>query len=80
MAKLTLNVDAKVVARAKRYVAVRGTSVSRLVEQLLALVIANAREDDEEVPPVLARLRDELRGSHADSAAYGRYLEHKYDR
>ena len=80
MAKLTLNVDGTVVARAKRYAARRGTSVSRLVEQFLALVIGSTREDDEEVPPVLARLRDELKGSAADPAAYRRYLERKYDR
>jgi len=80
MAKLTLNVDESVVARAKRYAARRGTSVSRLVEQLLALVIGSTREDDEDLPPVLARLRDELKGSAADPAAYRRYLQRKYDR
>jgi hypothetical protein len=80
MAKLTLNVDESVVARAKRYAARRGTSVSRLVEQLLALVIGSTREDDEDLPPILARMRDELKGSAADPAAYRRYLERKYDR
>jgi len=80
MAKLTLNVDKRVVARAKRYAAQRRTSVSRLVEQLLALVLESTREDDEDLPPVLARLRDEMKGSAADPAVYRRYLERKYDR
>ncbi|HEV8199623.1 MAG TPA: DUF6364 family protein [Candidatus Polarisedimenticolia bacterium] len=80
MAKLTLNVDESVAARAKRYAARRGTSVSRLVEQLLALLIGSARQDDEEIPPVLARLRQELKGRAADAAAYRRYLERKYGR
>jgi hypothetical protein len=35
MAKLTVNVDAKVVERAKRYAADRGTSLSRLIETYL---------------------------------------------
>jgi hypothetical protein len=81
MAKLTLNVDDRVVARAKRFAARRGISVSRLVEQLLALVSASAREDDDDLPTaVLARLRAELKGSAADPAACHRYLERKYDR
>jgi Family of unknown function (DUF6364) len=78
MAKLTLNVDAGVVARAKRYAARRGTSVSRLVEKLLSLIVRTAAKDDEEVPPVLARLRAELKASKADPAGYRRYLERKY--
>ena len=37
MTKLTLSVDARVVARAKRYARARGTSVSGLVERMLDL-------------------------------------------
>jgi len=78
MAKLTLNVDERVVARAKRYAAKRGTSVSSLVEQLLALVVRRTRKDENDLPPVLARLRAELKGSSAEPTAYRRYLERKY--
>jgi hypothetical protein len=78
MAKLTLNVDAAVVARAKRYAARRGTSVSRLVEKLLSLIVRTPARGDEDVPPVLARLRAELKGSKTDPAWYRRYLERKY--
>jgi len=78
MAKLTLNVDAAVVARAKRYAARQGTSVSRLVEKILSLVVRRTAKDDEELPPVLARLRAELKDSKPDPADYRRYLERKY--
>jgi uncharacterized protein DUF6364 len=78
MAKLTLNVDAGVVTRAKRYAARRGTSVSRLVEKLLSLIVKTAARDDEDVPPGLARLRAELKDSKAEPTAYRRYLERKY--
>lgn len=77
VAKLTLNVDEGVVARAKRFAARRGTSVSRLVEQLLSLVVRDAAPE-EGVPPVLARLRAEFKGARASPAAYRRYLERKY--
>ncbi len=78
MAKLTLNVDGTVVARAKRYAARQGTSVSRLVEKLLSLVVRTAPKDDEDLSPVLARLRAELKDSKPDPADYRRYLERKY--
>jgi hypothetical protein len=44
------------------------------------MYMAKPTEDDENLPPVLARLRDELKGSAVDPAAYRRYLERKYDR
>ena len=78
MAKLTLNVDESVVMRAKRYAARRGISVSRLVEQLLALVSRAASKGDDDLPPILARLRAELKGVSADSADYKKHLERKY--
>lgn len=78
MAKLTLNVDESVVARAKRYAARSGTSVSRLVEQFLAIVSGTASKQDDGLPPILARLRAELKGLSPGSEDYKRYLERKY--
>ena len=77
MTKLTLSVDERVVSAAKRYAALRGTSVSRLVEEYLAL--ASRRADDEmEVPPILARLRGVLKGSRLDERDYRRHLRQKH--
>jgi len=78
MAKLTLKVDETVIARAKRYAAQHGTSVSGMVEQFLALVSGSAAQPDEELPPILARLRRELQGTSADPSTYRKYLERKY--
>jgi len=78
MAKLTLNVDQSVVTRAKRYAARQGVSVSRLVEQFLALVSKAASKGDDDLPPILARLRAGLKGASAGSADYKKYLERKY--
>jgi len=73
MAKLTLSVDERVVARAKRYAEDNGTSVSELVEKMLDLV---ARPAARRSAPVLDRLRGSIRrGSVAD---YRRYLQRKY--
>jgi hypothetical protein len=74
MPKLTLSVDEKVVRRAKRYAAARGTSVSRLVERYLDLL--STSPGSEEPPPVLRLLRGAARGVPAD--AHRRHLGRKY--
>jgi hypothetical protein len=75
MPKLTLNVDKKVVGRAKRYAARHDTSVSRMVERYLDLVVAPAQSGEED-PPVLRMLRGAAKGvSHED---YARHLQRKY--
>lgn len=74
MHKLTLSVNERVVSRAKRYAAGRGTSVSHLVETLLHLVSTSGPKAP--TTPVLAKLRGSLkRGSVSD---YRRYLGRKY--
>lgn len=75
MAKLTLSVDERVIARAKKYAAARGTSVSGLVEQMLDLA-ASGPDQPGITPPVLGRLRGSLKG--VDRRDYHRYLERKY--
>jgi hypothetical protein len=74
MSKLTLSVDAEVIARAKRLAQERGTSVSALVERYLDRLTAAAPAGEE--PPVLARLRGLLRGVDPDE--HRRHLERKY--
>ena len=85
MEKLTLSIDPVVIARAKRYAKARGTSVSRLVEQMLDLAssgaqpVPSARASQAataEPPPVLARLRGSLKRGTVDD--YKAYLERKH--
>jgi hypothetical protein len=73
--KLTLSVDTKVLARAKRYAARRKTSVSKLVEGYLDLVSRPGGAGTEEDPPVLRLMRGVARG--VDPESYGRYLVRK---
>jgi hypothetical protein len=76
MAKLTLSVDERVVGIAKRYAERRRTSVSKLVEDYLALLSPVSVEEDD--TPVLARLCGVLKGSGLDERAYRRHVEEKY--
>ena len=75
MQKLTLSVEGRVVDRAKRYAQRRGTSVSRLVETYLDMLVEPAAEGGER-RPVLARLRGSMRRGAVGE--YHRYLERKY--
>jgi hypothetical protein len=75
LTKLTLSVDERVIARAKRHARIQGTSVSKLVERMLD-VAATSPEPVDTGTPVLARLRGSLKGGSL--ADYHRYLEHKH--
>lgn len=73
MAKLTLNVDAAVIARAKVYAEEHGSSVSELVERYLERIT----QRPEVVPtPILARWLGALEGS--DPEDHRRHLEEKF--
>jgi len=72
--KLTLSVDERVVRRAKKYAAARGTSVSRLVERYLDLLATPLERSD--MPPVLRSLYGAGRG--IDAGAHTRHLQRKY--
>jgi hypothetical protein len=78
MSKLTLSIDDRVMMRAKRYAAARGTSVSRLVERYLDLLVRPPLPRDDTSTPVLARLRGSLKGASDDTGERRRHLEHKY--
>jgi hypothetical protein len=69
---------AKVVDRAKRYAAQRGTSVSQLVEEYLRVVSSLGSPPAEPMPPILARWYGVLKGSKLDVADYRKHLERKY--
>jgi hypothetical protein len=75
LTKLTLSVDDRVIAKAKRHARSQGTSVSKLVERMLDLS-ANSAVTTRPATPVLDRLRGSLKGGSL--ADYHRHLEHKY--
>lgn len=58
-----MNVDAKVVERAKRYAADRGTSLSRLIETYLDQLARASSPPDADLPPMTRRLRGILKGA-----------------
>ncbi len=78
MSKLTLSVDGKVVERAKRFAAGRGTSVSRLVEAYLEGLARPEQAASQDLPPVTRRLRGILKGVEHRRQDYVGYLARKY--
>jgi len=75
MSKLTLSVDAAVVARAKRYAKRHGVSVSSLVDTYLAAVSGPSQRERND-PPVLRSVRGSLR--QGDRRSYRNHLAAKY--
>jgi hypothetical protein len=73
-AKLTLTVDPRIIAAAKLYAAEAGTSVSQLVEEYLAAIVAAPSPNP--APPVLARMRGAMR--RVDRDDHHRHLVEKY--
>ena len=75
MSKLTLSVDGRVIARAKRYAKQHGVSVSKMVETYLASV-SDVPSTSTRDTPLLRSLRGSLR--KADPEDYKKYLAAKY--
>lgn len=74
--KLTLRLDDKLIASAKRHSAESGKSVSQLVADFFALI--DAQDRDVEITPRVRSLRGVLAGSGLDESDYRRHLEEKY--
>jgi hypothetical protein len=74
MSKLTLSVDDRVVARAKRYAAQRGVSVSEMVEAYLSAVTESSPATSD--TPILRTVRGILK--KADLSKYRKHLTTKY--
>ena len=74
--KLTLRLDEKLIASAKRRSAESGKSVSQLVSDFFALM--DAGDSQVEITPRVRSLRGVLAGSALDEADYRRHLEDKY--
>jgi len=75
MAKLTLSVDNRVVARAKQYAKRRGVSVSEMVEAYLAAVAEPATTATGDAP-ILRSVRGVLKDADIDD--YRKHLAAKY--
>jgi hypothetical protein len=77
--KLTLRMDARLIRRAKAYSKQRGKSLSKLVADYFAALIAVEEEREaEDTPPITAALSGLLEGSGVDELDYYDYLEKKY--
>ena len=74
--KLTLRLDDKLIASAKRHSAESGRSISQLVADFFALI--DTQNGDVEVTPRVRALRGVLAGSDLDESDYHRHLEEKY--
>lgn len=77
--KLTLSLNATVVYSAKLYAKEKGTSLSRMVENYLSLVVeVNGNKKEDDISPLVARLVGVVEIGPDDEADYVDYLTDKY--
>jgi len=76
MSKLTLSVDDQVIARAKEYAKLHGSSISEMVETYLSAVSAPAPSHSTRKTPILQSLRGIIK--NADIEDYRNHLAAKY--
>ncbi len=74
--KLTLRLDEKLIASAKRHSAESGKSVSQLVSDYFALI--DSQDANVAITPRVRSLRGVLAGSGVNESDYRRHLEDKY--
>lgn len=76
--KLTLRLDEALIARAKRYAARSGQSVSELVGKLFATLEDERIASTDDLPPITRALRGVLSGYSVDEDDYIAFLEAKH--
>lgn len=75
--KLTLRLDDKLIAKAKRHARRTGKSLSQIVAEYFHL-LGHGATGAEELTPTVSRLKGALRGSGVDVQDYRDYLERKH--
>ncbi len=76
--KLTLRLDDELIRGAKRYAAESGKSLSRLVGDYFALIVAGESTPPPERSPRIRSLAGALKGATVTGGDYRRHLEDKY--
>ncbi len=75
--KLTLRLEEDLINQAKKYAAIEGKSVSKIVADYFSLLVQNNQITDSDLPPVTRSLIGIL-SSSINEEDYRQYLEKKY--
>ena len=75
--KLTLRMDDRLIADAKRHAAQAGKSLSQIVAEYFRACVSDTRAPAKETPAV-SRLRGSLRGTGVDESDYLNHLKDKH--
>ncbi len=75
--KLTLRLEEDLINQAKKYAAIEGKSVSKIVADYFSLLVQNNQTTDSDLPPVTRSLIGIL-SSSINEEDYRQYLEKKY--
>jgi hypothetical protein len=76
--RLTLQLDQRLIRRAKAHARRSGKSVSQIVADYFSLLGGQPQTDDQELTPTVRALKGVLRGRQIDGTAYRKHLGEKY--
>jgi hypothetical protein len=78
--KLTLKLNRRTIQKAKKYVLINNTSISKLVENYFDSLTVNDSNKDDDISPVVKELSGviNLKKTPERKAAYAKYLSKKY--
>jgi len=76
--KLTLRIDEKLIARAKKTARARGKSVSQMVAEYFVRLDSQRPIDPDQLPPTTLSLKGFLGSGDLSREDYRRYLEEKH--
>ena len=76
--KLTLRLDKDLIDSAKKYSALTGKSISRLVADLFTVIRNERLQQDVKLTATVKSLKGVLKGKQVSEDDYKRYLEGKY--
>jgi len=76
--ELILELDEKLVDKAKKISELKGITLSKLVSDYFQLFDILSLQKDEDLTPIVKSLKGSLKGANIDESDYKQYLEEKY--
>lgn len=76
--KITIQLDDKIIDKAKKISEIKGVSLSNLISDYFKKIDLEALQNDFELTPIVKSLKGSLKGARINENDYKKYLEEKY--
>lgn len=76
--EITLQLDKKLVEKAKIISKLKGITISKLISDYLKMLDVHPLEKDLKLSPMVKSLKGSLKGANLDESDYKKFVEEKY--